>query len=103
MNGLDSFSEFQLFQSAFQTIGDRSEGTNYNWHHRHLHVPHFSLFSGKVTPFAFLDFHSVVRWDGDVLKTLSFFFFVGGIIIIVVGIFTQLKFGGFPDDRVLVC
>ena len=53
---------------------------NYNWDHRHPHVPQISLFFGKVQVlvflFAFFDFHSVVRWDGKIHKTTRSLFFI---------------------------
>ena len=38
-------SDLQLFQLPYQTFGNRSECTNYNWYHRHLRVPHIFLSS----------------------------------------------------------
>ena len=64
LNGLNS-SDFHFFQSFFQAFGDRSKYTNYNWYHRHTHVPDFFQFSGKVQVYvplyAFFNFHSMVH------------------------------------------
>ena len=54
LDGLSSSSYFRLFQFLSQVFGDSSKCVNYNRYHRHLHVPHLSLFSGK--------FHSVAWW-----------------------------------------
>ena len=31
-------SDFQFSELSYQTFGNRSERTNYNWYHWHLHV-----------------------------------------------------------------
>ena len=38
----------------FQALGDRFKCTNYNWHHRHLHVPQLLRLSGKIQVFVYL-------------------------------------------------
>ena len=38
LNGLISSSDFQLFQSPFQSFGDRSNSTHYNWYHHHSQI-----------------------------------------------------------------
>ena len=40
LDGLHS-SYFQVLQSLYQTIGDCTERTNYNWYHSRFHVPQF--------------------------------------------------------------
>ena len=36
---LNFISDFQFFQSFFQTLGDYSKCTNYNWYYQLFHVP----------------------------------------------------------------
>ena len=43
LDGLDSSTDFQLLQSLYQSFGDWSKCTNYNWYNHPLHVP--QLFS----------------------------------------------------------
>ena len=43
------FFWFPTSPVSFQPFGDCSQCTNYNWYHRHLHVPQFFFkFSGKI-------------------------------------------------------
>ena len=78
LNGLSSSSDFQLFQSPYQTFEDRSNRTNYKFYHYHPHVPQLSLFSSKVevftSLFAFFDFHFVVRRNGKIHYTVRSLF-----------------------------
>ena len=37
-DGLDSFFDFNLFQTLFQAFGDRSKSANYFWYHRHPYI-----------------------------------------------------------------
>ena len=37
--GLHSSSYFHVLQSLYQSFGDCTELTNYNWYDRHFHVP----------------------------------------------------------------
>ena len=46
--------DFQVIQTPYQAFGNRSKCTNYNWYHRHFHLPQFPLFSGKVQVYAYL-------------------------------------------------
>ena len=39
LDGLLSSFYFQIFQSLYQSFGDRTEHTNYYSYHRHLHIP----------------------------------------------------------------
>ena len=48
LDGLHSSSYFQLLQSLQQSFGDCTERTNYNWYHRHFHIPQFFQFSIKI-------------------------------------------------------
>ena len=45
---------FSSPQSLYQFFGDCIESTNYNWYHRHFHVPYFFQFPSKVQVFIFL-------------------------------------------------
>ena len=40
---LHSSSYLQVLQSFYQSFGDCTECTNYNWYHRHIYVLHFSI------------------------------------------------------------
>ena len=75
-------SDFQPFQPPYQAFGDRSKCTNYNWYHRHFHVPQYFQFSGKVQIF-WLSFRFLLILHYGLperLSTLfgsfSFFFFL---------------------------
>ena len=63
LDGLNSFSDVQLFHSPFLTQGDHCRRTNYNWYHRPSHVSQLSKFYEKVqvfiSHFVFFDFYSV--------------------------------------------
>ena len=72
----DSSSNFQLCQCSFQTFGDRSKCTNYIWYHRHLHVPHHSLFFSKVQLLVSLFASLIVGREGKVNNTASSLFLV---------------------------
>ena len=41
---LDSSTDIQFLKSLFQAFGDRFKRNNYNWYHRHPHVPKFFLY-----------------------------------------------------------
>ena len=43
LDGILSSSNFQVLQSLYQSFGDYTKSTSYNWHHRHFHVPVFSF------------------------------------------------------------
>ena len=65
----------QFFQSLYQVFRDCTERTDYNWYHRHFHVPLFFMFSGKVqvliSLFAFFQFYYIVCRDGKVNYSAS--------------------------------
>ena len=71
LDGLHSCSYFQFFQFRYQSFGDSSERTDYNWYHSHFHVPFFSQFPCKVQVriflFAFLQFYSMVCPNGIII------------------------------------
>ena len=48
MNGLDSFSDFQLFQPSFSSL---FKWASDNWYYRNLQVPQLSLLSRKTKHF----------------------------------------------------
>ena len=47
LGGLHSSSNFQLHKSRNQSFGDCTKSTNYNFNHRHSHVPQF-FFNSSV-------------------------------------------------------
>ena len=76
----------QVLQSLFQSFGDRVKCANYNWYHRHFHVPQFLQFSSKVkVTLSFFTFLSVLlcgqpERQSPLFGRFSFFFcfFLGG-------------------------
>ena len=75
---VSSYFYIQVLQSFYQSFGDFTECTNYNWYNRHFHVPQFVFFQfpSKVQVliflFAFCQFYSVVSRDCKVHKSLFF-------------------------------
>ena len=61
LDWLHSFSYFPVLQTFYQSFGDCTECTNYNWYHRHCHIPHFLLFPSKVEVLIF-HFPSILLW-----------------------------------------
>ena len=39
LHGLHSSSYYKVLQSRYQSFDDCTERTNYNWYHRHFHIP----------------------------------------------------------------
>ena len=81
LDGLHTFSYFQVPQSVYTSFKDCTRSTDYNWYHRHFHVPSFCKFSGKVkvliSLFLFFQFYSVVSRDSEVHNSAnSFFLFI---------------------------
>ena len=55
LDGHNLSSDFQLFQSPFQIFWVRYKHSNYNWYHRHCHVPHLIFLErSKYLPFVLL-------------------------------------------------
>ena len=56
---------FLVLNSFYQSFVHCTKGTNYNWYHRHFHVPQFLQFPNKVQVlillFAFFQFYSVAK------------------------------------------
>ena len=74
----DSSFVLQLFQSLFQSSGDRSKYTNYNWHHRHPRVPQYFFVhweSPRIYLLIVFYFHTVIHWNGKIQQYLFFFLF----------------------------
>ena len=72
---------FKLLQSLYQSFGDCTKITDYNWYNGHFHVPQFFVqFPRRVQIFIplfpFLQFYSVVHRDSKVHNSVSFLFFV---------------------------
>ena len=65
LDGLHSCSYFQFFQFLYQSFGDSTKRTDYNWCHHHFHVPQFFQFPSKIqvliSLFVFLQFYSMVK------------------------------------------
>ena len=47
MDVLYACSYFQFFQSLYQSFGDCTECTDYNWYHRNFHLPLFFSFQAR--------------------------------------------------------
>ena len=84
VDGLYLFFDFQVFQSLYRAFGNCSERTNYNWYHRHFHVPLFfsSLAMSRYLSLFSLSFiFTVVHLNGKVQYSrgslfCSFFIFI---------------------------
>ena len=78
LNGLHSSCYFQLHKSLYQSFGNCTKSTSYNWYNRHLHVPHFLQFLGKVVVFiplfTFFQLYSVISQDSKVHNSAGFLF-----------------------------
>ena len=78
LDSLHPFCYFQVLQSLYQSFGDCTKNTNYNWYNRHFHVLQFFQFPHKVEVplFTFFHFLSVVCRDSKVPNPASSLFFV---------------------------
>ena len=79
LDSLHSSSYFQVLQPLYQSFGDCTKCTNYNWYHHHFHVPQFFLFPSKVKVLIFLftsfQFYSMVSQDSKIYNFASSLFF----------------------------
>ena len=89
-------SNFQILNSFYQTFGDCTKRTNYNWYNRLFNAPRLFQFPSKfqvlIPLFVFFKFHSVVSWDSNVYNAVSSLF----LLIIK-------KFGSLTEIRWSVC
>ena len=65
LDGLHSFSDFYVFEPPYQASGDCSKRTNYNCHHRHLHVPRSRYLS------LFILFKIFILWFPGITKSTN--------------------------------
>ena len=69
-----------ISKSLYQFFSDCTKSTNYNWYHRHFHVPQFFQFSSKIQVliflFTFFQFYFVVSRKNKVHNLASCLFFV---------------------------
>ena len=81
LDGLYLSSYFQVLQSLYQSFGDCTEWTNYNWYHRHCHILSFflrSLARSKYLYFVLLSFNFTF-WSARTAKsTIRHVLFFGG-------------------------
>ena len=72
LDDLHTSSNFQVLQSLYQFFDDCTERTNYNWYHRHFHVPQFfsSLARSKYLSFCSLSFGFTLRSAGTAKFTI---------------------------------
>ena len=75
LDGLHSSTYFQVLKFFYQSFGDCTNSTNYNWYNCHFYVLQFYQFSIKVEVlnllFAFFPFSSEVSKDNKILNTAS--------------------------------
>ena len=63
LNGLHSFSYFQVFKSLYEYFGDCTVGRYYNCYHHHFHVPQFvSYLAMSMCLAVFLLSFSFTQW-----------------------------------------
>ena len=81
LDGLHLWSYFKILHTLCQSFGGCIERTNYNWYHRHFHVPKFfnSLARTRYLSLFQLSF-SFTLWSARTVKStnqyvLSFFYF----------------------------
>ena len=71
---------FKVLHFLYQSFGDDTKSTNYNWYKRYFHVPQLCQFPSKVQVliplFTFFQFYSVVCRDSKVHNSESSLFFV---------------------------
>ena len=69
-HGLHSSSYFQVLQSLYQSFGNSTKNTNYNWYNRHFHVPQF--FFNSLARSMYLSLFSLsfdfTLWSGRTAK-----------------------------------
>ena len=65
-DGLHSFRYFQVLQSVYQSFGDCTQGTNYNWYNRHFHILQFLARSSHIFFFS-LSFNFTL-WSAGTAK-----------------------------------
>ena len=58
MDSLHPCRYFQVLQSLYQSFGDCTNGTSYNWYNRHFHVPQFVCFFNSLAKSKYLSFFS---------------------------------------------
>ena len=83
---------FRVFQSLYQSFGQCTKNTNYNWYDLNFHILHYFQFSSKIQVlillFTFFQFYSVVSRDRKVHNSASSLFFF--LVIIRSGRLTEL-------------
>ena len=91
---LFAFFQFsEVLQSLYQSCGDCTKNTNYNWYNRHFYVPPFfnSLARSKYLSFFSLSFNFSMWSVGTEIQQLLFF-----LLIII-------RCGRLPEIRWPVC
>ena len=83
MDGLHLSWNFLVLQSWYQSFGDCTKITNYSWHNRHFHVPHFfnSLARSRYLSFFSLSFNFTLWSAGTDKSTIMQVLFFLLIII----------------------
>ena len=84
MDHLHSSFYFQTLQSLYQSFGDYSKSSNYNWYNRHSHVPQvfFGFFFNPLARSRYLSFSIYFNFtrrpflDSKVHNSASSHFFV---------------------------
>ena len=88
-------STHPLISMSSSPYVDCTKSTNYNWYHRHLHVPQFFPFPSKVEALIFLftsfQYYAMVSRDSKVHNSASSLSFV------------NISYGGLAEIWISVC
>ena len=69
MDVLHSSSYFQVPQSLYQSFGDCTKSTNYNWYHHHFHIPQFFNSRARSRYLSFFAFSfNFILWSAGTEK-----------------------------------
>ena len=84
---LHSSSDFKVPPSLYQSFGNCTKSTNYNWYYCHFHVPQLFQFPGEIELliflFTFFQFYSVFSRESKVhhsAASLSFWLLLGVVV-----------------------
>ena len=106
LDGLHSSSYFQVLQSFYQSFGDCTKSTNYNWYKIHFHVPQF-VRSQARSRYLSLFSHSFnfTLWSAGLAKStillVVFIYFL--LIIIRSGLLAEIRWSVSISNPRAVC
>ena len=79
---LDSSSNFQLLLPPFQAFGFRSKCANYNWYHRHSHVPQLFSSPARYKYLSLFSFSLIFTlWYAEMAKSSVWHFFCQHLVL----------------------